>query len=203
MVTEIRIYIEGGGESRSTKDELRGGYRAFLQEIYDLASTKRIRCRIVMCGGRNSAFDDFKTAIQSHPQSFNVLLVDAEAPVLLTPWAHLQQRDGWISSSVPDNHCHLMVQLLEAWFLADKDALKSYYGQGFNSNPIPGNPNVEQIAKATVASAMGIATRNTQKGEYRKIRDASRLLERISPAVVRVKSPHCDRLFTELSEQIQ
>ena len=98
MVTEIRIYIEGGGDSRSTKDELRGGYRVFLRDIYDLASTKRIRCRIVMCGGRNSAFEDFKTAIQSHPQAFNVLLVDAEAPVVLGPWAHLQQGDGWISS---------------------------------------------------------------------------------------------------------
>jgi len=95
-----------------------------------------------------------------------------------------------------------MVQLLEAWFLADKDALKSYYGQGFNPNPIPGNPNAEQIAKATVMTAMEIATRNTQKGAYRKIRDASRLLERIRPAFVRAKSPHCDRLFTELSEQI-
>ena len=91
-----------------------------------------------------------------------------------------------------------MVQLLEAWFLADQDALQAYYGQGFNPNPIPANPNVEQIAKATVVAAMGIATRNTQKGEYRKIRDASRLLERISPAVVRARSPHCDRLFTEL-----
>ena len=54
MVTEIRIYIEGGGDSRSTKDELRGGYRVFLRDLYDLASTKRIRCRVVMCGGRNS-----------------------------------------------------------------------------------------------------------------------------------------------------
>jgi hypothetical protein len=80
--------------------------------------------------------------------------------------------------------------LLEAWFLADKDALKAYYGQGFNPNSIPGNPNVEQIAKATVATAMENATRNTQKGEYWKIRDASRLLERISPDVVRAKSPH-------------
>jgi hypothetical protein len=43
--------------------------------------------------------------------------------------------------------------LLEAWFLADKDALKACYGQGFNPNSIPGNPNVEQIAKATVATA--------------------------------------------------
>lgn len=203
MVTEIRIYIEGGGDSRSAKDELRRGYRVFLGDIYELASTKRIRCRVVMCGGRNSAFDDFKTAIQSHPQAFNVLLVDAEAPVLSAPWAHLQQRDGWITPSVPDKHCHLMVQLLEAWFLADQDALKAYYGQGFNANSIPGNPNVEQIAKATVMAAMENATRHTQKGKYQKIRDASRLLERISPAVVRAKSPHCDRLFTGLSEQTQ
>ena len=83
------------------------------------------------------------------------------------------------------------------------DSSKAYYGQGFNPNPIPENPNVEQIAKATVMTAMEIATRNTQKGEYRKIRDASRLLERISPAVVRAKAPHCYRLFTELSEQFQ
>ena len=50
-----------------------------------MARDKGIRWHIVTCGPRNAAFDAFRTAQAQHPEAFNVLLVDSEAPVQATP----------------------------------------------------------------------------------------------------------------------
>ena len=54
-----------------------------------------------------------------------------------------------------DEQCHLMVQVMDVeWFLADRDALESYYGQGFLEAVrfLKLNPNVEQVSKQDVIS---------------------------------------------------
>jgi len=77
-----------------------------------------------------------------HSYAQNILLVDAESAVQGYPWKHLQQTDGWrICGS--DKCCHLMVQVMEAWLIADKDALKNFYGQKFRKKAIPSRENVE------------------------------------------------------------
>ena len=196
MVTQVRFYIEGGGDSRGNRDELRRGFRSFLDAIYQVALQRGIPCHSpVLCGSRNSAFGDFKTALRSHPDAFNVLLVDSEAPVTNEPWAHLAARDAWLNPGVADDRCHLMVQSMESWLIADRDALLAYYGQGFNPNPIPGNADVESIDKEIVAAALREATRRTQKGEYHKIKHGAALLGRINHESVRRRARHCDRLF--------
>ncbi|MFN6462169.1 MAG: DUF4276 family protein [Nostoc sp. DedVER02] len=43
------------------------------------------------------------------------------------------------------------------------------------------------------------ATRPTTKGEYQKIKHASKLLELLDVDKVRKASPDCDRLFTTLA----
>jgi hypothetical protein len=202
VVSEIRIYIEGGGDSRATRDELRRGYSEFLGAVRNTARQRRIRWHIVLCGGRENAYKDFKLALQSHPNAFNVLLVDAEAPVTTTPWAHLATRDGWDNGNVHDDHCQLMVQLQETWFVADCQTLQDFYGNGFNPNPIPKAANLEAVSKSVVLSALTEASKNTQKGEYRKIKHGAKLLERIRPAIVRTKTAHCERLFSILEREI-
>lgn len=200
MVKEIRIYIEGGGDSKNTKASLRQGFSTFLNKLVEIARSNRIRWQIIMCGTRNSAFGDFQNALEDHPDAFNVLLVDAEAPVKKNPWEHLKFRDNWDSPGVDDNHCYLMVQTMEAWFIADIDTLKKYYGQGFKENCIPKNPNVESINKDSLEPSLKEATRDTSKGEYQKIKHASQLLEKLDVTKVRQASPNCDRLFTTLAQ---
>jgi hypothetical protein len=95
MVSEIRIYVEGGGDGSESKAAIRQGFGQFLDPLRQLARSRRIRWQVVACGGRNSAFDDFKTALGSHEDAFNLLLVDSEAPVSQPPWDHLLVRDGW------------------------------------------------------------------------------------------------------------
>ena len=202
MVNEIRLYVEGGGDSNDTKARMREGFDGFLQELKALARTKRIKWQIIACGRRNKAFSAFETALETHPDAFNVLLVDAEGPVHTYPWQHVQSRGGWRISGIDDEHCHLMVQMMEAWLIADRETLVRFYGQGFGENAIPKHSNVEQVAKSMLEPALKAATRNTSKGEYHKIRHGCKLLTHLDSARVRRAAPHCERLFTILVEKM-
>ena len=95
MVSEIRLYVEGGGDGQDTKAAVRRGFHGFLQALVLLARAKSIRWQIVACGSRQAAFHNFLTALETHRNAFNVLLVDAEGPVYDRPKAHLEKRDGW------------------------------------------------------------------------------------------------------------
>jgi len=81
MVDEIRIYVEGGGDGAYGKAQIRGGFGQFLRDPAAQARNKHIRWSVIACGSRNATFDYFKNALREHPDAFNVLLVDSEAPV--------------------------------------------------------------------------------------------------------------------------
>ena len=130
-----------------------------------------------------------------------MLLVDAEGSVAAktTAWAHLRQRDGWSRpAGALDEQCHLMVQVMESWFLADVDALESYYGQGFRRQSLPANPNVEEVPKQDVERGLERASRDTGKEGYRKGRDSFEILGRVDPAKVREASEHADKFVKAL-----
>jgi hypothetical protein len=203
LVREVRIYAEGGGDSRDAKAFLREGFSAFLSSLNSMAREKGVRWHIVTCGAGIAAFDAFRTARTQHPEAFNVLLVDSEAPVQTTPWTHLHDRDGWATNGLSDDCCHLMTQAMEAWFVADITALATFYGQGFHPAGIPRNPDVEQVPKAQLETSLRDASRHTLKGEYHKTRHAWMLLRLIDPEVVRRASLHCERLFTTLQAKMQ
>jgi hypothetical protein len=203
VVREIRIYVEGGGDSRDSLTYLRRGMGEFLRELRECARKKRIRWEIILSGSRQNAFADFQDALLDHPDAFNVLLVDAEAPVQGLPWQHLLQRDGWQQPrGTSDEQCHLMIQTMETWLVADVDVLDKFYGQGFSRNALPRRGDIEQIEKVFLARALIRATQRTQKGEYHKIRHGAALLELVRPAVVRRAAPSCERLFATLAEQM-
>jgi Domain of unknown function (DUF4276) len=192
VVKEIRIYIEG--DSR-----LRVGFGQFLDRLRSQVREKRIRWEIILCGSRIESFDNFKIALETHLDAFNVLLVDAEERVDNKPWAHLKKRDDWQKpNGCSDDHCHLMEQAMEAWFLADLEALEDYYGQGFNSNPIPRGQNVEEIEKDRLISILQEATKHTSKKAYHKVKHASSILGKLREDVVRSRASHCERFFAML-----
>ncbi len=94
-----------------------------------------------------------------------------------------------------------MVQCTEAWFLADQETLGSFYGHEFLADFLPGQPNVELIAKRDVIQALEHASRPTQKGQYQKTKHSFVLLERIDPIKVRDASVHAARLFRIVAER--
>jgi len=95
-----------------------------------------------------------------------------------------------------------MVQVMEAWIIADLETLRGFYGQGFNTNPIPGREDVELIDKADLEHALRQATQNTQKGEYHKIRHGLKILALVDVGKVCSKARHCERMFTVLRNKL-
>ena len=149
MVKSIQIFVEGGGSGKA-RAQLRTGLGRFLKKV-------GVTCRIVACGGRDAAFDDWKRAtLSSQRGEIKLLLVDSEEPVVagFTPWRHLGTTDpSWQAPAESESQCHLMVQTMEAWFLADPEALAAYYGQHFGAKALPGRENVEQIAKSDASAS--------------------------------------------------
>jgi len=199
---EIAIYFEGGGNSGETKAALRLGMSAFLKPLVDMVRQRRSRWSIVSCGGRDQALDAFCDALNQEPEKFNVLLVDSEAAVVGLPRAHLQQRDGWDLAAAQEDQVHLMAQCMEAWLVADPDALAAYYDQGFNANALPRRINLEEEPKVQIYSALENATRQTQKGSYGKIKHASELLKKVSAEKAQTRCRHCRRFFETVAGKI-
>ena len=198
----VKVYVEGGGDGRELRARCRKGISSFFEEA-DLAGRMP---RVIACGGRQSAYTKFLAALASgNEREFIVLLVDSEGPVAegSGAWLHLMHRDGWEKpEEATDDNAHLMVQCMEAWFLADKDRLAVFFGRGFNRNALPGQRNIEEIAKADVLQGLKKATRQCQpRGEYGKGRHSFELLSQVDSASVLAASPHARRLVKILREK--
>lgn len=196
----VFLYIEGGGDSKTTKKPLRKGFRLFLRNM-GLDDSK---IQIVLCGGRNATYKRFDNACRNHTAVYNVLLVDSEGPVntTTTPKQYLRDRDSWQVDGSDDQY-HLMVQAMEAWLIADQEAVKLYYGQGFQESALPDTQDVEQIEKDILDTSLNRAANKTNKKEYHKIRDGAKLLDLIDANTVREKARHCNRLFQTLTNKIE
>jgi len=202
MVREIRIYVEGGGRGSDSRAVVRAGFSGFLDSLRTMARERGVRWEVIACGPRHVAFDKFKASLAIHPYACNILLVDSEAAVSHHPWDHLRSRDGWESGEATAEQCHLIVQMVEAWLVADPETLAGYYGSGFRASAIPTREDVESIGKKTVLSSLERATQKTRKGRYHKIEHCPDLLMLIRPEVVRRRAKHCDRLFVTLERLI-
>ncbi len=164
--------------------------------------------KVIACGSRDNAFDDFRTAVRNAGvDQFIMLLVDSEEGVATSdsPWQHVSTRDRWTrpARASAESLC-LMVQCMEAWFVADKDSLKAYYGQGFDLRRLPRRPEVERIPKADLYAALDRATRNCTKGKYKrgKGRHSFSILATVDPSKVAAASPHARQLLQTLQEAV-
>jgi hypothetical protein len=195
----LRIYVEGGGQRKGLRSECREGFTKFIRN----AGLGGMMPRIIACGPRNDAFDSFMTARRKGQPA--ILLVDSEDPLHSdSPREHLEQRDGWSFEAVAaDDHIHLMVQCMENWFLADKRALTSFFGQGFRVNALPQHERVEAVSKQDVLRGFANATAAVKtKGAYRKGAHSFKILATIDPQKVRQAAPHADRLLKQLAQTL-
>ena len=197
----VAIYMEGGG-SRNTRAALRQGMDTLLGSLKKAATDKKMRWRLICCGARNEAFNRFRNAARNGEAAIVLLLVDAERRVAKGPCEHLQAGDNWDMTGVHAESVHLMAQTMEAWIIADADALSCYYGQGFNAGALPRTQNLESVAKQDIERSLHRATELTGKGRYQKIAHARGLLRRIDAEKVKARCRHCQRLFDELGRMI-
>jgi hypothetical protein len=201
---EVRLYIEGGGV-KASRVRLRKAFRQFLRELDERARDRGIRLSPEPFGDRQRTFGAFRLALQDRAEAFNVLLVDSEGPVnAASPWTHLKvdSSDNWDNPGAEDKHCHLMVQAMEAWLIADRERLREHYGRGFQEKALSKSPNVEEIPKENLKQSLRNASRKTKKGPYHETKHAPEILATIRPSEVQRKARHCKRLFDTLADEI-
>ena len=198
MVAEVRVYFEGA-------NQLRLGFHSFLNSVIALARDRNVKFRLIACYDKANVVRDFMTAIRTHQASFNVLLIDSDGPNDGDLIASVKNHSLWdsrLGANIPEDQVHFMVQVMETWFLADRQNLRVYYGQGFLENRLSSNPRIEEISKGDVLRGLETATQNTQKGRYHKTRHAPQLLSQIDVTKVCNAAPSCERLFESLRRVI-
>src|SRR5207245_9501894 len=129
--------------------------------------------------GHGHAVRDFMKALRKHPGAFNVLLTDSEGPDDGRLLASLASRADWRpprGTIVDQDQVFWMVEIMEAWFLADRTALKQFYRDGFHEASLPGNPQIEKVPNTDLLNGLKAATRNTSPGQYQKTTHAPRIL---------------------------
>jgi hypothetical protein len=180
-IVDLYIFVEGGSNHRALRMACRQGFKQFLEK----ANLKGHLPRIVASGARKNAYDDFCVALQQGKSA--MLLVDSEDPVTNeSPWDHLWQRvdDQWRRpAGSTDGQCHLMVQCMETWLLADREGLRVFFGRGYDAAALPDIAiSIETISKSSVYLALKNATKSCKtKRCYAKGEHSFQLLGAIDP----------------------
>jgi hypothetical protein len=203
----FKIYVEGGGERTAQKEQLRLGMSKFLGTLRQRADKCGMKVDIVFCGPRSKTYEKFYEKFKDEARKSQngdkiFLLVDSEDSVRSEPHEHLstREKDKWDFQDVDPKYIHLMAQCMEAWLVADPDALAQYYDRGFKSAVLPKTKNLEEVASGELLKALEKATQKTKKGKYEKIDHAAELLKRVDPNKSQERCPHCKKFFETVSE---
>lgn len=195
-MVDARLYVEGGGDAKDLRSECR---RAFQQLLVKAGLGGRMP-RIVACGSRQQTLDDFAMAMRDREGGAGCLvLVDSEGPVnAASSWTHLERQvaGAWARpAGVAEEQGHLMVQCMESWLLADRQALAKFFGQGFGDKALPGNPNIEEVSKRDLFAGLAAASKRSKNGAYRKGAHSFQLLASLDVAKVTEASRWARRFF--------
>lgn len=161
-----------------------------------------------MAGGpRAETIRDFLRYCSIEPSSLNVLLIDSEGPVTDTDkyirdsLRSLSVWDGGVSCS--DEQLHLMVQAMEAWFVADPQSLSRRFGQNYSTRHLPSPESAETVSAADLLTAIrrGLPQSRRRRG-YDKVSDGVELLRLIDQGVVSRHCGHFRRLWAFLDKRI-
>jgi len=197
-LVSAKIYAEGGGEGQ-LHDTL---FRQAWSDFFRAAGFGGRMPRIVRGKGRTETFDKFATAVANpRPGELPLLLVDSEDAVAAddTVWQHLKKRDRWNRpAGAGHDQAFLMVQVMETWFLSDRELLRKYFGPQFTEAPLRAWQSLEAVPKKTVLSALERATASCVK-RYSKGKVSYELLGKLNPELVKTACPHARDLLDRLT----
>ncbi len=185
---KITIYLEGGGDSKELHTRCREGFR----RLFERCGFTGKMPKLVACGGRGQAYDDFCTGHRSSSQGhLTMMLVDSEDPMadIEATWTHLKDRDGWDKPNTADDEQVLMMTTcMETWIVADREALKSHYGYKFQESGLPNIVGLESKHRHAVQNSLVHATRNC-KNKYEKGKRSFQVLARLTPNALSAHAP--------------
>jgi len=197
----VRVFVEGGGDRRETLSRCREAF----SRLFAKALGAGRRPAVVACGSRNETFKRFCSHV-ALAEKVCFLLVDAEGPLLAANESVrdlLFRRDGWRQPpGVTDDQLHLMIECMEAWLLADREALVRFYNGDLVLGALPGNPRVEQVPKDDILQGLENATHSSRKGMYHKGRHSFAILASVDAAVLEERAASAARLFVVLRNSL-
>jgi hypothetical protein len=195
----VRIYVEGGGKGKSLKSSCREGFSKLIAK----AGFQERMPKIVACGSRNDAYEDFKTA-QQNETGYAILLVDSEEPFQSSnAWAHQKTHDNWSRpQDASDDQAQLMVTCMETWMIVDRQALQAFFGQKFNQNKLPSTHNIEELSRHEVQNALTNATRLCSR-KYHKGELSYKLLAQLDPETLKTHLPFFRRFMETLASKLR
>jgi len=198
----VRIYIEGGGDSKDLQSRCREGFRKLIEKTGfegRMPST-------VACGGRNNAYDMFKIALRSADvNEFPMLLVDSEEPVTMAPWDHLKSRDGWDRpAGAEDDQAQMMVTCMETWIMADRGALRKVFGVHLRESALFPVEGLERRSRQDLLAALKNATEDCGRGKgYDKGRRSFQILSELDPEMLKENLSYFRRFSETLDRYLR
>lgn len=194
------LYIEGG-ESKEDQIRCREGFR----KIFEKSGLSGRMPRLSACGGRQSAFADFKSAHASRKESdYIAMLVDSEDPVkdIEKTWDHLKSRDRWDKpAGAEDEQVLFMTTCMETWIVADRAALREHYGRKLQENALPAVQDLENRNRTEVHDKLVHASRACSNA-YSKGKRSFEVLAKLDPAFLRQHLPSFVRVERILKERL-
>lgn len=180
---QVRIIIEGGGPGKQADSAFREGYRKFIDKIVaSVIGELPVALEIVRGEGRGKAHRKFSHQKSLHPEALVLLLIDSDDgysagdPI----WAFLERRDHVKKPTwAREDHVYLMVDCVETWIVADLEALKSHYGQSFNSGALPKQNDLEKVPHSELQSKLEQATRKCRRTYSHG--DSAELIAKVTP----------------------
>lgn len=200
------LFLEGGGsgpDSKGLQARCREGFRTLLEKC----DFRGRMPRLVACGGRTSAFDDFKTAHRNKaPGGYVAMLIDSEDPLadLEATWAHLRLRpgDNWQQpTEATDDQVLLMTTCMETWIVADREALRKHYGSKLQNSALPPLTDLEARGRHDVQDKLVHATRNCSNA-YTKGKRSFEVLTKLTPEVLEEHLPSFARTRRVLNDNL-
>jgi len=202
-MVSVKIYVEGGGDSKELKTRCREGFSKLIKKSgFDARMP-----RIVACGGRNKAYDDFKNSIESaRTEEYPMLLVDSEDPVALGSrhWDHLRARDNWSCPiGAEEDQAQMMATCMESWIMADHSTLRKYFGSCLRENALIQVNDLENRSRQELMEALKSATNGCGRSrEYDKGRCSFQILAKLDPVTLEQNLPHFRRFKEALNRHL-
>jgi hypothetical protein len=199
-VVIFRIYAEGGGEGEYLDSLFRRGWKLFFES----AGLQGRLPRVVRGKGRRRTFELFSTAVANPKRGeLPLLLVDSEGALQSgrSAWEHLEESDDqWQKPpSAGDDQAFLMVQVMETWFLADREMLRRFFGPNLRESHFRSWADLEAVPKATVLEVLRLATAACERKRYGKGKVSFEMLAELDAKKVAAACPHARELLDRLA----